>query len=307
MECGFKRGESLLKPYQKIKIKIISCVLGHYKKLGYDVQVNKMFEIKAEDLSKYSDVEVIVICDYCGKEFSKKNKKYISQRGIVKKDACFDCFSLKQKEVCNIKYSVDSTMQLEDIKLKSKKTIRNNYNVDNAMQCEEIKNKLKKTMLLKYNCEHAQQNPNIQRRTKNTLLKKYGVENPQKQYNYKYHFVNGIKVSKAQIKINNYLNGKLNVYLGGYYPDITLEKDNIIIEYNGSGHNLAVKIGKISQEEFDNKDKKRLNFFISQGWKCLIIENSLDKIISIDYLQSIADLINILKNNNNSNTTFLNL
>lgn len=115
---------SILKDNQIIKVRVNATTFDYYKNKGYDVKMNHSIEAKAEDLSHSSDKEIIVICDYCNKEFSKQYKNYLSSRKYVQKDACFDCFPLKQKDVIQYKYSVDSTLQLENLKRKVDKLVK---------------------------------------------------------------------------------------------------------------------------------------------------------------------------------------
>lgn len=89
-------------------------------------------------------------------------------------------------------------------------------------------------------------------------------------------FYNGIPASKMQISIANQLGGKINFPISDIgYIDILLD-NNICIEYDGGGHNLSVKIGKISQEEFDIKESKRNSRLIENGYKILKIVNTKD-------------------------------
>lgn len=43
--------------------------------------------------------------------------------------------------------------------------------------------------------------------------------------------------------------------------------NNIICEYDGSGHNLSVKMEKLTQQEFDEKEYKRTSILLSKGFK----------------------------------------
>ena len=60
--------------------------------------------------------------------------------------------------------------------------------------------------------------------------------------------------------------------------------DNINIEYDGGGHRLNVKFGKLTNEEFDELQNKRDNFLIDNGFKIIRIVCTNDKIPSDDII-----------------------
>jgi very-short-patch-repair endonuclease len=82
----------------------------------------------------------------------------------------------------------------------------------------------------------------------------------------------------------------------GYYADIVLLDKKIIIEYNGSGHTLPIKMGQMSELDFKLKEEKRFNNFINDGWKCLVVENIKDKKITNKRLRIIESIINNITN-----------
>lgn len=107
------------------------------------------------------------------------------------------------------------------------------------------------------------------KRTKETSTLKYGVDNPMKVEeiqlkcenskklknfeNNKFHsasgFVNGIPVSKGQYNLKElFPEFELNFHYKKYYLD--LKNDNIVIEYDGKGHDLEVRLNKTSLEDF---------------------------------------------------------
>jgi hypothetical protein len=67
-------------------------------------------------------------------------------------------------------------------------------------------------------------------------------------------FEKGIPVSKGQLNLANILKEyELNFKYETYYIDLV--KDNIAIEYDGRGHDMGVRIGNISLEDFLKKEK----------------------------------------------------
>lgn len=72
--------------------------LQHFLDKGYDVKVNQIIDVRAEDLTDTCKKKVKVVCDYCGTLIEKSYDKYIRGRKVIEKDACYNCFPLKQKK-----------------------------------------------------------------------------------------------------------------------------------------------------------------------------------------------------------------
>lgn len=102
--------------------------------------------------------------------------------------------------------------------------------------------------------EYPFQNSEILQKTIDLQINKYGT------------FGRKINTSKQQIYINNLYNGKLNYRIGNYCVDILLDS-NVICEYDGLGHNMMVKLGKLTEEEFVEKEKERSNYLQKLGYK----------------------------------------
>jgi very-short-patch-repair endonuclease len=97
-------------------------------------------------------------------------------------------------------------------------------------------------------------------------------------------------VSRPQKHICNLLNGVLNFPCGNYSLDIILNNISIAIEYNGSGHDLNVKIGRITKEEFIKKERTRNYFVIRSGWKLMQITSNNDKLPNDNTLLKMINL-----------------
>lgn len=83
----------------------------------------------------------------------------------------------------------------------------------------------------------------------------------------------------------------------GFFVDILIDND-IVIEYNGSGHDLSVQIGKKDPDVFLQKDKKRIETLNENGYKCLVICNNRDLQITPVRLKYIKENIDELIKNN---------
>lgn len=100
---------------------------------------------------------------------------------------------------------------------------------------------------------------------------------------------NKIATSKAQEHICKLYNGKLNYCIEFYYADMLLE-DNIICEYDGSGHDLLVKTGKMTKKEFHKKECTREKVMISRGYKIFRLVSNNDILPSDEELLRIKDV-----------------
>ena len=92
---------------------------------------------------------------------------------------------------------------------------------------------------------------------------------------------NGIQAvlsSSQQIYINNLYNGELNYLFEYYHVDSYLMKDNVIVEYSGSGYDLSVRIGRETREKFEGREKARRNYFINRKIPVLKLVSKTDKL-----------------------------
>ena len=140
--------------------------------------------------------------------------------------------------------------------------------------CSYCRNKkIIKTCQEKYGVNHPMQNFNIHKKSVEGHINNFGRE-----YN-TCQFVNGIPISKVQKRINDNLdNFSLNYLEDGFYYDMFNPELNLVIEYNGKGHNLQVKFGKLSQEDFERREENRINKIL-QKHKLLIINDPYDHLI----------------------------
>ena len=156
-------------------------------------------------------------------------------------------------------------MQNPDFKNKMKESVQRKYGVDNVMQLSEIREKIALTLGNKQE------------------LETFVSENGKKYYRYK-----GIPCSSNQLHLNELFGGELNGYISYYPVDLLFEEDKIYLEYNGTGHNLSVKMGKISKEEQDKKEIKRYYFLKNKGYKQILFVSLTKKQLPPDeILQSL--------------------
>jgi hypothetical protein len=91
--------------------------------------------------------------------------------------------------------------------------------------------------------------------------------------------------SIQQKYIHELLGGKLNFPFNSSTLDIAFPDINVYIEYDGGGHDLSVKLGSLTADEFKKKEVDRRYALYRRGWKEI-------KIISRkDYLPTDDDII----------------
>lgn len=105
----------------------------YYTNLGYHfTKVGDVFEVKVEELLRYSHSLITYECDYCHDLSQRSWGNYITNRGkTVSKDCCDKCRAIKQKEVFLIKYGVTNTQEIPGVKEKMKRTSLERYGVEN--------------------------------------------------------------------------------------------------------------------------------------------------------------------------------
>lgn len=257
-----------------------------YNNIEKEHITKNVFYIDAYDLPNKSNKKVLVRCDYCGEITTIKYNDY--NKCIENNQGVYYCKNCRKHHIL--------------------RTVKEKYNVDNISNLEEVKAKKKETCNKNFGCDWPMQNKNIYEKAKNKMIEKYGVEhNLQREDiitkvmkdNAKIRSENGnIQSSKAQRHICKLLNGKLNAPCDFYNMDILLN-NNIYIEYNGSGHNLNVKLQQITQEEFDKKEMIRYQYLKSKGYKAIIFDNISNKLPNDSIIiQIVNQCIKILDTNN---------
>jgi len=288
----------------------MSLVLNQFFIINWNFRNKKWYELKGyiftkwrdefiiplKDLNLSSKTKIQVICDYCGKECSKTYGDYIrwKEKSPIKKDCCKNCVAKKNTESNQLVYGVNSTMQVPEHVETYIKSIEDKYGVRNISQTESIKIKKIETSMKNWGVPYPLQNTEIQERFKNTMNEKWGVDYPMQNSiilnkGREALYLNGSMVcSKQQKYIHNLLGGELNYPVDKLSLDIAFPKEKIYIEYNGSGHDLSVKLNSLTQKDFNNKEIRRYHFLKSQGWKQIIIISPydylpLDEIIIEEY------------------------
>lgn len=313
---------------EQIEIKWRTNNRDWYEARGYEfTKSGDSFIVNVNDLSVGSRTLIDIRCDYCGDIFTRRyslwNKARQSQ--IVKKDSCRNCVGNKTKESNVIKYGVDNVMNVSSFRDKQRESMIMNHGVEYPLQSIDILNKYKETNMQKYGvdiyaktqeCIDRTKETNIQRygnecylhskqgieATKKRNMERFGVEYAsQSEYVRKKVvetlYKNGtISTSSQQRAIHRLIGGKLNFPFGRSSLDIAFPEEKIYLEYDGGGHNLNVKLGDISQDEFNKKEQRRSFFLKDNGWKEIRIitdEDNLPKDKNIlDFVKSAKSFLN---------------
>lgn len=303
------------------KIKWCSKTKYYYIDKGYKfTKIGDFFEVKVEDLTPGSRADIVVKCDYCGKIYHQPYCVYYKGIKNGSKKSCSDCQNIKQRMVIKNKYGVDNisqlpetqkkiaqnnlmkygvtnTSQLDTIKEKVIQTNRKKFGVDYPMQLSEFQERIKNTDLKKYGVEHHTKSPDVIAKRKRTNIDKYGFEYPiqnkdilSKSLNSRYQHGN-FSCSSQQFKLFQLIGGELNYPFHNFVIDIAFPDEKLAIEWDGSGHDLSVRLGHITESEFNRNENFRNITLFKNDWK--IIRFITHKDIFPD---NILDIFNYCKN-----------
>ena len=290
-------------------VKVICDVCGKEREMWYRTVVKCNKEDKlitcGDKICRYKKVE-----DTCKKRYNVKNVFQLQET----KD--------KIVETNRKNHGVDWYTQTEEYKDKSKKTCQLHYGVDNPAQAQEVKDAMKDTCRSRYGCDYAVQSDEVQNKIKSTNNKIYGGDSPfsseeirkKSQQTWKENYGEGIinpgqveeiknKIldsfqfnhtgpsSRAQRYINYILNGDLNKHICGLLVDIYMEKENIIIEHDGSGHFLRDKINKEKGPTKESLlyEKEREDKIINNGYRMIRFIEAKDRIPSDEVILNLIE------------------
>ena len=317
---------------QTIKMTWSSSNKKFYESEGYIFTKYKdKFDIDVLDLTQGSSERIKCICKYCNNVI-EKTAKYISKNHDD--ICCNNCRSKKAIHTNQIRYGVNSTGQLPWVREKAKKTNLERYGVECAFQAKEVQEKIKQTNLERNGVPYPMMSDKIKQKSEQTCLEKYGVKKPLQNKNIRQKAIdttlerygvsnimeldsikdkviknaiqtmyenNTAPCSQQQRHIHNLIGGALNYPVSRCLLDIAFPEKMIYIEYNGGGHDLCVKLGDISEQEFKSREIHRKRFLQNQGWKVIQIECKADKLLQDDLLIEIINYgISYLENSNHS-------
>ena len=242
---------------KEVEVRLNGNNVNRYKKLGYDIPMRKAsmstkheicyvadfkktILVKIEDLPLNSRAIIESTCDYCGK--LKPSTRYSDYNKQTKNGMLKCCCS-------------------ECASLKHKEIMFEKYGCEGAMQIPEIREKVLQTNLRKYGCKTPSQSLEVRKKIMQAFYKNSSQ-----------------KSSRQQRYINNLYHGTLNFPIKFYCADISC--DNLIVEFDGSGHALSVAMGHETIDEYRRKEIVRHNVIKNEGYKQMRIISTKDKLPS---------------------------
>lgn len=293
-------------------VRIESRNIEHFTKLGYNVKKGDTIKVKSSHLSKGSHTKIKIKCDYCKEEFTRKSKdhwkiKNKDKTKTVDKDACFSCGKCKSKESIDTFFDGVRPMQRPEIKEKVRKTNLERYGTPCALNNPEIKKKGERTLIERYGVDNFFKVEGFAEIAKATSLKKYGYEHfmsdPVKKAQAvakrieTVYLKGNAPTSRQQIYLHEILGGELNYPMSSLMLDIAFPEDKIYLEYQGSGHDLDVKLGKCTEEEFKQKEINRYYYMRKLGWKMIEVISKKDDLPNQNKIAEMLILsLDVLKN-----------
>ena len=239
-------------------------MISYYKNKGYDARYHVPLLVKIEDLSKGSHAPVRVLCDYCKEEIVEiPYYRYNNSLKLIDKIACVKCKGKKEADCNMIRYGVRNVAQLDWVKEKTQNTSIRKYGVSNYAKTCECREKMRESVKIKYGVECVSQSLKVKEKVAKTLYAN-SSQMTSKQQLYIFNLYNQNK------------NAELNYPISRYNVDIYLSDDNLIVEYDGGFHSGQVKLGQLTQEEFDQKEIIRNNIIKREGYKQMRIISSKD-------------------------------
>ena len=185
--------------------------------------------------------------------------------------------------------------QSPDVRKKITTSYINHYGVDNPQLSAEVREKTEKTNLERYGCIAPSQNEEVKEKARITNINKYGVQYTMQSHEFRERAnetlcKNGTqKTSKQQVYLHGLYGGEINYSVSYYAVDIYLPKENLVIEYDGGGHNLKVVLGRLTQEQFNQKEIIRYNAIKYAGYKQMRLISSKDLLPSDQILLQMLD------------------
>lgn len=235
--------------------------IKYYGERGYKGLKNgARIMVSVEDLPSTSGVKIHTVCKYCGRVFEKAYRRYYETRD----DTC--CSLCKQQKVLKNtreKYGVNCTLHIPEIEERVRKQNLDKYGVENPLESSFIREKCKQTMREKYGCEYTLQSPQLRSKV-NSTLKMLGKEM--------------VYTSRQQKHLHEIYGGELNYPIGPFFVDLFFPENSVCLEYDGAGHDLHVKLGTVSREDFDRREKERIDFLIENGYKIIKLISKTDKL-----------------------------
>ena len=235
------------------------------------------------------------------KEIQNKAKNTCIKRYNVDNPSKAQEIKDKKKNTCQLHFKCDWSFQNKEVRERSIKTWQKNYGegIINPGQAQAVKDKIKATWKNNYGkgIENPFQVESVKEKSKQTMLKNHGVESPMQSEEIKNKVLSSFQFhgtgpsSRAQRYINYILNGTLNKHICGSLADIYIEKENIVIEHDGSGHFLTDKFNgnETPTKESLLYEKEREDKIINNGYRMIRFIAAKDRIPSDEVILNLIE------------------
>jgi hypothetical protein len=212
---------------QRMTVRVNNFNEEHFKSIGYNVRRNEYIEIFVKELPIGSGLKIDVECNYCGKIFKKAYRRYLETKENL---CCVECRDIKMMETSLERYGNICSLRNPEILQKAIDKNLKTIGVEYPFQNVDILKKCADSLC------------------KNGSKKLFCISNPQKYL----HALYGGKINKSEFP---------------YKLDIFFSKENIYLEYDGSGHRLGIKYKNMSEDIFEAKEIRRSEFLKDKGYK----------------------------------------
>ena len=265
---------------------IITIVYADYKRRTNDV--NKMacrncFTKKAEETN---------LLRYGASSYAKTNEFHEIMKDMMNAKYGVQHYSQTQEykekwhNTCEERYGEDYRKQFAN---KAFETFQSKTGYDYPSKSPEVRGKIIKSYLDHYGVSNPQLSSKVREQTERTCLERYGYTTPLKSAEIKdkiakSSYKNGsVPTSKQQLylfslykSIDNSVH--LNYPISHFNADICFPNEKLDVELDCGGHNLSVKTGQLTQEQFNRKELIRNNVIKSKGYKIIRIKSKVDKL-----------------------------
>jgi len=163
----------------------------YYNSIGYECENFDKILVRTKDLTKGSNIEILVSCDICQYDRKLKyNRYYKNTKGLTILYTCKKCSSIKNKKTKFERYGDENYQNIDRIKKtkferygyenytnreSAKKTCLEKYGVENVSQSDEIKEIKRGTNLKNWGVENVFQSEDVKTKISNTIMSKYGT------------------------------------------------------------------------------------------------------------------------------------
>ena len=250
---------------QMVNLKWNSKIKKHYTDLGYKfTKMGDEFLVDVNDLTKGSNANVKVKCDYCGDIYDIAWYSYYKlKQKENNKDCCNDplCTTQKAKESLMLLHGVDNARKIEGVNEKIIKTNLGKYGCANPFANKEVKEKIRNTNLEKYGVKVPTQNPDIRAKGMRTCLEKYGHSS----YGAVYSKEHKGELSPTWKGGASYHRVERSTYEYRYWRKSVFERDLYTCQYCGTKSGVGNKVELNAHHIKNWKDNESLRYDINNG------------------------------------------